>query len=344
MQKGTSVRFGFAGAGHPHVLGWAQAAKDNGGEIIALYDPNPAVAADVASQVGGTVVDSVEDLKGYGLDAVIVDGRCDEVTEIAIAVAKLGLPILLEKPGGMNAGDMKRIADAVEAAGVASQMGYFLRNAKPVLDAKDAVANGELGQISLIRCHAAMPHLAWDVMGAWFGDPTNITSIFQEDACHVVDIVVDLFGMPKSVNAVRTKGNFAPSVGEDAIASIWDYGTHLAVVDFTAREANPWIDTWSLEIYGTTGTIRAGFSAEWLERYTKETGWVESGEPRLSGPSDGFARDTSTREHYRIEMESLVNAIEQGGDTTASARHGHDVFRVVEAIATAADTRRTVEL
>ncbi|MCO5222629.1 MAG: Gfo/Idh/MocA family oxidoreductase [Thermomicrobiales bacterium] len=338
------MRFGIAGAGHPHALGWAQAAKDNGGEIIAIYDPSPAVAADVASQVGGTVADSVEDLDGYGLDAVIVDGRCDEVTEIAIEVAGLGLPILLEKPGGMNAADTKRIADAVEAAGVASQMGYFLRNARPLLEVKEAIANGELGQISLIRGHAAMPHLAWDVMGAWFGDPTNITSIFQEDACHVVDIVVDLFGLPKSVNAVRTKGNFTPSVGEDAIASIWDYGTHLAVVDFTAREANPWIDTWSLEIYGTTGTIRAGFSAEWLERYTKETGWVESGEPRLSGPSDGFARDTSTREHYRIEMESLVNAVRNGGDTSAPARHGYDVFRVVEAIAAAADSGRTVNL
>jgi len=344
MQKGTNVRFGFSGAGHPHARAWAQAAKDNGGEIFAIYDPSPAVAADIASQVGGTVVDALQDLKGYDLDAVIVDGRCDEVTELAIGIAQLGLPILMEKPGGMTAAEMGRIADAVEVAGVASQMGYFLRNARPVLETKDALAKGELGQISLVRCHAAMPHRAWDVMGAWFGDPTNITSIFQEDACHVVDIVVDLFGLPTSVAALRTKGNFDPSVGEDAIASIWDYGTHLAVVDFTAREANPWIDTWSLEIYGTTGTIRAGFSAEWLERYTKDSGWVESGEPRLSGPSDGFARNTSTREHYRIEMEGLVNAIRSGGGTSAPARHGYRVFQMVEAIAAAADTGRKVEL
>ena len=71
---------------------------------------------------------------------------------------------------------------------------------------------------------------------------------------------------------------------------------------------------------------------------------MESGEPRLSGPSDGFARDTSTREHYRIEMESLVNAVRNGGDTSAPARHGYDVFRVVEAIAAAADSGRTVNL
>jgi UDP-N-acetylglucosamine 3-dehydrogenase len=338
------VRFGFAGTGHPHARGWAQAAKDNGGEIVAVYDPNPTVAADFALNVGGAVAGSVDDLRGYELEAVIVDGRCDEVTDLAIAVANMGLPILMEKPGGMKAADLGRIADAVEARGLASQMGYFLRNAASLTEAKAMLASGELGQISLIRCHGAMPHRAWDVMGVWFSDPTNITSIFQEDACHLVDIMVDLFGVPKSVTAARTKGNFEPSVGEDVIAAVWDYGTHLGVVDFTAREANPWIDTWSIEIYGTTGTFRAGFAPEWEERYAKETGWVASGETRLTGPSDGFARDASSREQYLIEMASLVKAIQNGGETTAPVRHGYEVFRVVEAIATSADTGCKIEL
>jgi len=338
------VRFGFTGAGHPHALGWAQAATDNGGEIVAIYDPNPEVATEFAAKVGGTVVDSVEGLSEYGLDAVIVDGRCDEVTELAIAAASLGLPLLMEKPGGMNAAELGRIMEAVQTKGLASQMGYFLRNAATVTEIKSALSTGQLGQISLVRCHAAMPHRAWDVMGTWFGDSTNITSIFQEDACHVVDIMVDLFGMPGSVTAARTKGNFEPTVGEDAIASIWDYDTHLGVVDFGAHEANPWIETWSIEIYGTAGAIRAGFAPEWLERYSNETGWVASGEARLTGPSDGFARDASSREQYRIEMASLVDAIRSGGTTTAPVSHGYDVFRVVEAIARSADTGSKVAL
>lgn len=338
------MRFGFAGASHPHALGWAQAAKDNGGEIVAIYDPSSTAAADVAAQVGGVVVASVEDLGGFQLDAVIVDGRCDEVTNLAVAAATMGLPILMEKPGGMNAADLSRIVAAVEETGVASQMGYFLRNAASVQIAKTAIENQDLGEISLIRCHAAMPHRAWDVMGNWFGDPSNITSIFQEDACHVVDIVVELFGIPQSIVASRIQGNFEPSVGEDAIASIWNYGSKLAVVDFTAREANPWIDTWSLEVYGTTGTIRAGFAPEWLEQYRKESGWVQTGEERLTGPSDGFARDASSREQYRIEMASFVEAIRTGSAASAPVHHGYDVFRVVEAILEAADTGSQVSL
>ena len=56
--------------------------------------------------------------------AVIVDGRCDEVTDLALGVLNLGLPILLEKPGGMNAAELARIAE--KAASKLATWGYFL--------------------------------------------------------------------------------------------------------------------------------------------------------------------------------------------------------------------------
>jgi predicted dehydrogenase len=338
------VKFGFAGVGHPHALSWAQAAKDNGAEIVATFDPLPQRARAHADVVGGLVVGQLEDLAKHGLDAVIVDGRCNEVTDLALGVTALNLPILMEKPGGMRADDLALVEREVISRGLASQMGYFLRYARPVQEAKRALASGELGQLSLVRCHAAMPHRAWEVMGEWFGDPTNITSIFQEDACHVVDIMIDLLGLPKAITALRTKENFSPSVGEDSIAAIWDYGTHLATIDFTAHEANPWIDTWSVEVFGTRGTMRAGMSPEWLERYEASRGWIESGEDRMTGPSDGHARDASTREHYRIGMAGFLNAIQTGEPAPANVSKGLAVFRTVEAIAAAADCGCRIEL
>jgi predicted dehydrogenase len=207
-----------------------------------------------------------------------------------------------------------------------------------VESATAAIDGGDLGQISLVRCHAAMPHRAWDVMGAWFSDPTNITSIFQEDACHVVDIMLHLLGIPRAVSAMRIAGNFEPTVGEDAIGAILDYGTHLATIDFTAHEANPWIDTWSFEIYGTAGSLRFGLAPEWLERYHAPTGWQESGESRLTGPSDGHARDASSAEQYRKGLAGLIDAINGTAPSPVDVVAGLAVFRVVEAILRAADT------
>lgn len=338
------MRFGFAGVAHPHSTGWANAAKNNGGEIVALYDPVRALAEQHAAKVGGEVVDALEELGRFDLDAVIVDPRCDEMRGLALGALALGLPILLEKPGGMTAAELEEIDAEATRRGVATQLGYFLRYAQPIDDAKRAIDSGELGEITLVRCHAAMPHRAWepDLMGRWFGDATNITSIFQEDACHVVDILIHLLGMPTEVTAMRVKGNFDPSPGEDAIATIWNYGTHLATIDFTAHEANPWIDTWNVELFGTSGTLRFGLAPAWVERYSAENGWQSGGDERAMGPSNGFARDFSTQPVYDIGMKGLIDAIGGGAPAPANTSHGLRVFRTVEAIAQAAETKSTV--
>jgi predicted dehydrogenase len=222
-------------------------------------------------------------------------------------------------------------------------MGYFLRYADTVGEAKKALDSGELGQLTLVRCHAAMPHRAWDLQGSWFADPTNITSIFQEDACHVVDIMLYLLGMPNALTAMRITGNFDPTVGEDAIAAVFDYGTHLATIDFNAHEANPWIDTWSFELYGTTGSLRIGLAPEWIERYRADSGWIAEGEQRLTGPSDGHARDASSRHQYARALAGLIQAIEGTAPAPVDVAAGLQVMRVVEAIQQSADTGLVVK-
>ncbi len=339
------MRFGYAGVAHPHATGWANAVRNTGGEIVALFDPVRSRAEQHSAKVGGEVVDLLTDLDRFDLDAVIVDPRCGEMRELALGVLSLNLPILLEKPGGMTADELEGIDAEAQRRGIPTQLGYFLRYAQPVCDARQAISFGELGEITLVRCHAAMPHRAWepDLMGRWFGDPTNITSIFQEDACHVVDIMISLLGMPYEVTAMRIQGNFDPSPGEDAIATIWNYDTHLATIDFTAHEANPWIETWNVEVFGTTGTLRFGLAPAWAEHYTPSTGWQRGGE-HATGPGDGFANDFSAQDLYDITVRGLVDAIERGIPAPANTSYGLQVFRAVEAIAKAADTKSTVTL
>ena len=55
---------------------------------------------------------------------------------------------------------------------------------------------------------------------------------------------------------------------------MFDYGTHRATIDFNAHEANPWIDTWSFEAYGTTA-VSALLEPEWSERYQAGSGPAE---------------------------------------------------------------------
>jgi predicted dehydrogenase len=321
------MRFGFAGVAHPHAGGWTNAVTQTDNELVAVHDPVRERAEAHVEKFGGEVVDRLEDLTNYNLDAVIVDPRCDEMLPLAMGVLKLNLPLLIDKPGGMNADELAQIDAEATKRGLPTQVGYFLRYAQPVLDAKTAIDSGALGDVTLVRCHAAMPNVAWEAgrMGQWFGDPTNITSIFQEDACHVVDILVYLLGVPQEVVALRIQGNFEPSPGEDAIATVWSYGNRIAV-------------------FGTKGTLKFGLAPAWSETYTAATGWEVGGDERDMGPSDGFARNFSTQPVYNIGMQQFLDAIAGGPPASANTSEGLKVFRVVEAIAKAADTKCAVKV
>jgi predicted dehydrogenase len=337
------MKFGFAGVKHPHADSWAEAVAATGGTIAAVYDPSSELAASFAAEHGGEPVDAVASFAGRGLSAIVVDGRCDEVTALALASLELGLPIFLEKPGGMGAADLARIDATARERSVVTQMGYFLRYGDPVLEAKTAIDRGELGKLQLVRVHAGMPHAAWTVMGAWFKDPTNITSIFQEDACHVVDVTQELLGPPRGVVAQRVTGQFVPTVGEDAIAAILDYGTHLATIDFTAHEANPWIETWSVELFGSEGTIRFGLGPTWRERYAAGA-WQVNDESRMTTSADGHVGTFDSREVYRRGMAGFFAAVVGKGESPVDSAKGLRVFRTVEAIAEAASSGRRVAL
>lgn len=335
----------FMGVGHPHAGGWARAmAAVPGVRLLGAYDPDRERGNAFIREHGGRWYEP-EQVASGDVAAVVVDGRNDEVTELALRGLRLGLPVFLEKPGGMNAAELQQITDVANQADRVVQMGYFLRYADSVVETKRIVDAGELGTISLARIHAAMPRRAWDEMAAWFRDPSNIAGMFQEDACHIVDIALHLFGQPDAVSALRAVGAFAASMREDALVAILTYGTHLVSLDFTAQEANPWVQNWGIEIYGTDATLRGGFRPSWLERYDEGAFWrpVIANRPTSLQESErrGAVDDSA---QYGRAAAAFVAAVRGEAPSPIDAAAGLSVFRAVEAISASADSGARVAL
>ena len=335
----------FVGVGHPHAGPWAEALQRVPGvTLIGAYDPDRARGEAFVREHGGVWCEPSR-LAEPDVDAAVADGRNDQVAELALMALGHGLPVLLEKPGGMNAGELGRIKEAAEEAGRVVQIGYFLRYADSIAETKRALEAGELGTVSLARIHAAMPRQAWREMGEWFLDPTNIVGIFQEDACHIVDIALHLFGSPRGVSALRATGAFAASMREDALVATLDYGTHLVTLDFTAQEANPWVENWSVEVYGTDATIRAGIRPSWLERFDEGDFWRPVGPGRPTSRAEferrGPADDAG---QYDRGAAAFVAAARGEASSPVDASAGLAVFRTVEAIYAAADRGAAVAL
>ena len=71
--------------------------------------------------------------------------------DVAVAAARAGKHVWVEKPAGRNLAETEEIAAAIEEAGVSSAVGFNYRNAPAVELARDLIASGRLGEVRHVR-------------------------------------------------------------------------------------------------------------------------------------------------------------------------------------------------
>ncbi len=124
--------------------------------------PELAVVADSSETAARRAVDRL----GYrrwttDYREVLADPEVDVVSicapnylhrEFALAAAAAGKPFWIEKPMGVSLADSTAIAEAAEAAGLVTCVGFNYRHAPAVEEARRLVRSGALGTITNVRC------------------------------------------------------------------------------------------------------------------------------------------------------------------------------------------------
>ena len=124
--------------------------------------PELVAVADTSESAGRTAVERL----GYrrwttDVHEVLADPEVDVVSicapnylhrEFALAAAAAGKPFWIEKPMGVGVADSAAIADAVEAAGLVTCVGFNYRHAPAVEEARRLIRSGALGTITNVRC------------------------------------------------------------------------------------------------------------------------------------------------------------------------------------------------
>jgi myo-inositol 2-dehydrogenase/D-chiro-inositol 1-dehydrogenase len=178
--------------------------------VTAIAEPVEAVRASLA----GSSIDlfeSIEDLLAAGaIDGALVAAPSDRHVEIVAQLAGAGVPVLCEKPCGLNSGDVRRAALAAQEHGIPLQIGYWRRYVPALQAIRTRIAGGELGDIHLIACYQ------WDESPPAAAFLAHSGGIFIDMGVHEFDQMRWLSGQDiDSVVAIASPLRTDPNVTTD---------------------------------------------------------------------------------------------------------------------------------
>ena len=175
------IRVAAIGVSHWHSLYDSAYLRHLSGmpdmRLVALQDSSESIAAQRAAALGDPTVytDYRRMLTETRPDFVIALGRHSSMAETALYLVDQGYPFLMEKPMGIDADEVRRVADraAAKNAFVAVPLGQ--RYQPFVARARALAAEGRFGPLSHIYFRLNRPtsarYVAWDA--PWMLDPKD---------------------------------------------------------------------------------------------------------------------------------------------------------------------------
>ncbi len=194
------MRIALLGLSHPHS-GILLATLAGLPEIteICLWDADDAVVARQLATARPKVIQITSEidcvLSQTDLVFALVCVRHDQMASVAGAVLAAGHHLLVEKPAGLNAAEIARLADRAQAAGRQATVLYPRRLHPCVLAARDWVAGGRIGPLLTIEGRFLATQVRFRDPASWlFRRPLAGGGILLWLGCHVLDLIHHISG------------------------------------------------------------------------------------------------------------------------------------------------------
>jgi predicted dehydrogenase len=237
-------------------------AQRRGDRVQVVYSRSDARARSFADRwdVPVATTDMEAAIRHPETDVVVVALPNHLHEEAVKAVAAAGKPVLCTKPLGRNAGEARRMLEAVEQAGVFAGYLEDLCYTPKTLKAIASVEAGALGDVTWVRSREAHPgpHAAWFWDGRYTGG-----GVIIDMGCHCVEIIRSFVG----------KGNRPVEVMctiDTLVHPIDDEDNAIALIRFESGAIGQFEVSWTFrggmdlrdEVAGTQGTI-------WLNHFLR---------------------------------------------------------------------------
>jgi len=289
------IPIGFLGASHPHAEKKLRLVLTSPGfELVGVCEESPTVRQE-CEQLGAKIISQAELLDRSKV--VAVESALRNHARHGLLALRAGKHVHLEKAPAATLGELQEMVRLARAQKLLLQTGYMWRHHPGFAAIFEAVRNGWLGEVFLVRA-VISNHLAPSRRPEWAEFKGG--SLFELGS-HLVDAIVRLLGRPNAVTPIlRSHGKVEDKL-KDNNAVVLEYGNALAVLTNTALQETKLAQR-SFEVLGPNGTaVLRPLEPPGLEiELVNATGPYQKGVQSVSLP-------TYTR--YEADFEALARAV-----------------------------------
>ncbi|MDF2159082.1 Gfo/Idh/MocA family oxidoreductase [Algoriphagus sp. CAU 1675] len=299
-------------------------------KVLALHNPKLESAQKAAVTFGLPVYSDLEEFLALpGLDIVCVCTPSGLHLEPALAAARAGKHVVVEKPLEINLSRVDQLVSACEDNGVRLEVIFQNRFSPDYLKLKEAVERGEFGRllmgnayINWFRTPEYYSQSIWK--GTLEGDGGGA---FINQGIHTLDLLLDIMGDVKSVFG-KVKTALYPIEGEDLGAAMVTF-KNGAIGNITAATSLYPGYPERLEIYGTEGSaiLEAGKIVAWNIKGKESL--VSSKDTSSSGASDPTAIGS---ELHAAQWSRFLEAIQNDSPNLVNGKEGRKSVELIRAI------------
>jgi UDP-N-acetyl-2-amino-2-deoxyglucuronate dehydrogenase len=340
----VTFRVGLVGSGNISET-HARAAVDlHDVELTALWGRNAAATQRLAERHGGRPFARFEELIAHRqLDAVLIGTPSGAHADFAIAAARQGLHILVEKPLEITTARIDAVLEECTRAGVTLGVFFQDRTAPDLVWLKQAIEAGSLGTPIL-----ASASVRWYRPPEYYaGSPWRGTraldggGALMNQGIHTVDLLLWLFGPVARVSAVVATALHRIAVEDTVVATLEFSNGALGTLEVTTA-AYPGLAR-RIELTGSGGTVVV--EGDRVATFAIR-GALRAAPSEYAGSTNASATSpvvSDIRGHRRI-LEDFVCAVRKGQAPLCDGAEGRRSVALIEAIYRSAATRAPVTL
>jgi predicted dehydrogenase len=317
------MRLAIVGCGR---IGAKRAAAAKGHEIAMVCDTDPERCEALARETSARAVADWREVIGADIDAVVIATTHDSLAAIALAAVEEGRHVLIEKPGGRSAREVRPVGEAARRCGVVAKVGFNHRFHPAIARAKALVGEGAIGPLMFMRGrYGHGGRLGYE--REWRFDPRiSGGGELIDQGSHLIDLARWFLG-DLNVAFGFTPTYFWPGEVED--------NCFLALTSATGQMAwlhaswTEWKNQFSLEIMGRTGKLEIeGLGGSYgPERLTYHRMLPQMGPPETK-QWDYPLPDRS----FADEFENFVDAVERGVPPIGDIRDAEAVLEIIQSV------------